>query len=458
MARLWEGRFERGPAADMAAFDRSFGFDKRLWREDIEGSRAHAAMLGRQGIIPQSDADALVAELARIEADIESGALALEGEHEDIHSYLEAELTRRLGEAGKKVHAGRSRNDQVALAFRMHAMRRLCEAIGGIKALIAAILARAREHAETLMPGYTHTQRAQPVSFGHHLLAWCEMLMRDSGRLSDALARMDEMPLGSGALAGTGLPLDRDAVRRELGFSRLTANSLDAVSDRDFVLEGMAALSILMIHLSRMAEELVLWSTMEFGFVELSEEYSTGSSIMPQKKNPDSAELVRGKAGRVIGDLVGLLVTMKALPLAYNKDMQEDKEGFFDAADTATACLGIMAGAIGGMKVRAEAMRRATDEGFLNATDLADYLVGKGMAFRDAHGVAAKAVRDCIASGKRLRDLSAAELSALSPLLGEEARSYIDMDACLRRRAVAGGPAPERVREGIARVEAFLRG
>jgi len=450
MAKLWEGRFSGGLAPDMEAFQNSIGFDSRLWEEDVSGSMAHAAMLGRQGIIGEDEAKVIVLGLEGIAADLRSGTLRVDLGAEDIHSFVEAELTRRIGEAGKKVHTGRSRNDQVALDFRLYAKGALDALEESLRDLGRAILSQAESHADTVMPGYTHVQRAQPVSLAHHLLAWVEMLLRDIGRVRDARARADECPLGAGALAASGFPLDRDFVATALGFPRVTANSLDSVSDRDYAIETVSACSIIMVHLSRMAEELVLWSSAEFGLVELDDAYSTGSSMMPQKKNPDSAELVRGKAGRVFGDLVALLAMMKALPLAYNKDMQEDKEQTFDAVDTTLACLRVMAGAVSTMRPRVERMREAAGYGYMNATDLADYLVAKGMPFRDTHAVAAKLVRRAIAAGKRLEDLGLDELKSESGLFEADVYEAIGLDACLAKRRVKGGPAPERVREALS--------
>ncbi len=456
MAKMWDGRFGKETDASVDGFNSSIGFDRRLFRQDVRGSVAHVRMLAKVGVLPAADAAAIEAGLQAILADLESGALAFDPGAEDVHMFVEAELTRRIGEAGKRLHTGRSRNDQVALDLRLW----LKDELGGIRAQLAelvAVLARmAREHLDTVMPGYTHLQRAQPITFAHHLGAYVAMLRRDHGRLGDCVARLDLSPLGSGALAGTVYPLDRAAVAQDLGLAGVTANSLDGVSDRDFAIEAAAALSIVMVHLSRFSEEIVLWSSQEFGFVELDDAYSTGSSIMPQKKNPDVAELARGKAGRVFGDLVALLTVMKGLPLAYNKDMQEDKEAVFDAVDTVKAVLVPFTGMLASLTVKREAMRRAAAGGFTNATDFADYLVGKGLPFRSAHEASGKAVKYCLAAGTSLEDLSLDEFRTFSPLVGPDVYEAISLARCVDGRSLAGGPAPAAVAAMLDETERWL--
>ncbi|MDR3313473.1 MAG: argininosuccinate lyase, partial [Oscillospiraceae bacterium] len=381
--KLWAGRFEKEAAQTTNDFNSSIATDRRMFRQDIEGSMAHAAMLGKQGIIPPADCEAILAGLGGILGDLESGALAIDPDAEDIHTFVEAELTARIGEAGKRLHTGRSRNDQVATDLRLY-LRGECAALRTLlEALEAALAAKGAEYPTAILPGYTHLQRAQPVLFASHLLAYREMLRRDLGRLADAEKRMNISPLGSGALAGTGYPLDRGYTAKALGFDGYSASTLDGVSDRDFCIELAAALSLVMVHLSRLSEELILWCSWEFRFIELDDAYTTGSSIMPQKKNPDLAELIRGKSGRVFGDLTALLTVMKGLPLAYNKDMQEDKDAIFDAFDTVKLCLGAAVPMLATLRVLPENMRKAAAGGFINATDCADYLVGRGLPFRD---------------------------------------------------------------------------
>jgi len=447
---LWAGRLEEKPEAEAFAFQASIAVDRRLVQEDIAGSRAHAAMLAKQGIIPSETAQALDRELERIAGEVSSGVLAIDSNVEDIHSFIEGILTERLGDAGRTVHAGRSRNDQVALDFRLY----LKKAIPGLRAelseTINALLGKAEAHAETLMPGYTHLQRAQPVTLGYHLTAWCCALDRDRGRLADALERLDECPLGSGALACSTLPLDREATAGALGFKRPTLNAMDSVADRDFALEIASALSIVMIHLSRFCEDIVLWATEEFKFIDLAESYSTGSSIMPQKKNPDFAELIRGKAGRTAGNMVSLLMTLKGLPYAYDKDMQEDKEALFDTIDTAAASLRIFRGMIASAVFNAERMKAACAGGFLEATDAAEYLVRKGMPFRKAHETAALLVRDCIAAGLiSIGELPLEKLKEKSALFEENIYAELKPEACVKKRKTSGGPAPEELRRQI---------
>ena len=457
MAKMWAGvtAAETDKLAD--DFNSSIRVDCRMYREDITGSMAHAAMLGKCGIITAEEAETLIAGLGDILADIESGALPIDMSAEDIHMFVEAVLTERLGDVGKKLHTARSRNDQVALDFRMYLRRAADELSEGIRALVATLCDRAEEHAETVMPGYTHLQRAQPITFGHHLMAYASMLLRDIDRLADCRRRTGVSPIGSCALAGTTYPTDRRFEAERLGFSSVAANSLDGVSDRDFAVELLSALSLLMVHLSRFAEELCLWSSWEFKFIELSDAYTTGSSIMPQKKNPDMAELVRGKSGRVFGDLVALLTTLKGLPLAYNKDMQEDKEGVFDAVDTASLCLAIMTPMIATMTVRADNMRRAAEGGFIGATDLADYLVGRGLPFRSAYKIAGQIVAKCIREGLTLETLPLAEYRTFSELFDEGVYDAVDLLNCVRRRTSEGGTAPASVLVQVAAAREALK-
>jgi argininosuccinate lyase len=447
---LWAGRLAEKPEAGAFAFQASIGVDARLAGDDIALSRAHAAMLGRQGIIPAETAAALDAELGRIAGELDAGTLVVDPAAEDIHSFIEGELTRRLGDAGRMVHAGRSRNDQVATDFRLYLKRRVPEIRGEIDAAITALLDQAEKHAASVMPGYTHLQRAQPVSLGHHLAAWAAALERDRGRFGDALKRLDECPLGSGALAGSGLPLDREAVARELGFARPSLNSMDSVADRDFALEIAGACAITMTHLSRFCEDLVLWASEEFRFINMAEQWSTGSSIMPQKKNPDFAELIRGKAGRTTGNLVTLLTILKGLPYAYDKDLQEDKEALFDSLDTAGACLKIFGGMMAAASFNLERMEAACTGGFLEATDAAEYLVRKGLPFRRAHEAAALVVRDCIEAGRRsIAEQPLGELKKRSPLFEADVYAALTPAACLAARKLPGGPAPGEVRRQI---------
>jgi argininosuccinate lyase len=447
---LWAGRLEEKPGSEAFAFQASISVDQRLVQEDIAGSRAHAAMLAKQGIIPAETAQALDRELERIAGEISSGKLIIDQNAEDIHSFIEGVLTERLGDAGRMVHAGRSRNDQVALDFRLY----LKKAIPGLRAelaeTIAALLDKAEAHSETVMPGYTHLQRAQPVTLGYHLASWCCALDRDRGRLADALERLDECPLGSGALAGSTLPLDRVATAEALGFKRPTLNAMDSVADRDFALETAAAISIIMVHLSRFCEDIVLWASEEFKFIDLAESYSTGSSIMPQKKNPDFAELIRGKSGRAIGNLVTLLTLLKGLPYAYDKDLQEDKEALFDSIDTATACLRIFRGMVSSVAFNTVRMKAASVGGFLEATDVAEYLVKKGMPFRKAHEVAALLVRDCIATGlASIGELPLEKLKEKSELFEEDLYAELKPEASVGKRKTSGGPAPEELKRQI---------
>ena len=454
---LWSGRLESKPEAEAFDFESSISVDARLALDDVRGSRAHAAMLGARGIIPVDAAQKLDVALALIAVELEAGSLAIDTDVEDVHSFIEGVLTERLGDLGRMVHAGRSRNDQVALDIRLYLKRTVPELVGEVRRLIAALLDRADEHAESVMPGYTHLQRAQPITLGHHLTAWCAGLERDAGRLSDALKRLDECPLGAGALAGSGLPLDRAATAAALGFPRPTLNSMDSVADRDFAAELSAACAILMTHLSRFSEDVVIWATEEFGFIDLAESWSTGSSIMPQKKNPDFAELVRGKSARAIGDLVTLLTLMKGLPYAYDRDLQEDKEALFDSLDTARACVRIFRGMMASARFRTERMEAACLGGFLEATDVAEYLVKKGMPFRKAHEAAAHIVRDCIADKQRtVGDRTLDQLKARSELFESDLYRAITPAACAAARSLPGGPAPAAVRSQIAELRARL--
>ena len=454
MAKLWAGRTDGQTDRLADDFNSSIGFDCRMYRQDITGSMAHAAMLGATGILPKADADTLIDGLQTILDDLGSGKLQFDPACEDIHMFVEQVLTERLGDVGKKLHTARSRNDQVALDLRMY-LREQCDAISAqVKTLIEALTDRAAEYKSAIMPGYTHLQRAQPITFGHHLMAYAMMLLRDRSRLADCRKRMNRSPIGCCALAGTTYPTDRAMEAAQLGFDGICMNSLDGVSDRDFCAEFLSALSILMMHLSRLSEELILWTSWEFGFVELSDAYTTGSSIMPQKKNSDMAELIRGKTGRVYGDLVGLLTMLKGLPMAYNKDMQEDKEGVFDACDTVSMCLPVMTGMIETMTAKPEAMKKAAQRGFINATDLADYLVRKGLPFRSAYKISGAIVGDCVKSGVVLEELPLETYQQYSDLFDSDVYEAIDLTACLEKRTSAGGPA--KVQEQIDYVTACL--
>ncbi|MBF6567998.1 MAG: argininosuccinate lyase [Candidatus Binataceae bacterium] len=443
-------RFAGGRLPEVEAFTASLPFDRRLYRHDILGSIAHARMLAKVGLLTPAEARRIATGLKQIETEITDGRFRFELADEDIHLAIERRLTAKIGEAGRKLHTARSRNDQVALDLRMFLrdeLRAVVEAIAGLR---GALIAVARHHLETVMPGYTHLQRAQPVSLAHHLLAYIEMFERDRERFEQALARTDVMPLGAGALAATTLPIDRAAVARELNFSRLAENSIDAVSDRDFVLDFLSAAAITAVHLSRMSEELILWSTSEFGFIELPDEFATGSSMMPQKKNPDLLELIRGKTGRVLGDLVAMLTVMKGLPLAYNSDLQEDKERVFDALDTIKPSLWVIAKLWPRLRFRVETMRLAAG-GFSLATDMAEYLVRRGLPFREAHGVIGKMVRELAAAGRSLEDLSLGELQGYSKLFAVDSIKILSVDHSLAARSVIGGPAPRLVRKRLER-------
>ena len=447
---LWTGRFKKELDEKTNDFNASISFDSRMAKQDLAGSMAHAAMLGKQGILQKEESETLVKTLQDLANELERGELEIDMTAEDIHSFVEAELTRRLGSTGKRLHTGRSRNDQVALDLRLYLLDSCDKLDAAIVSFLGVLADKAEETADYVMPGYTHLQRAQPVTFGHHLLAYAEMLLRDRDRLADCKKRMAVSPLGSGALAGTTYPLDREYAAELLGLSGACANSLDGVSDRDFVLELLSVLSILMVHLSRFAEEVILWCSWEFKFLELDDAFSTGSSIMPQKKNPDIAELVRGKAGRVFGSLITLLTVMKGLPLAYNKDMQEDKQAVFDAVDTALICLDTFAPMLETATVLRGNMRRAAAGGFINATDCADYLVGKGLPFRDAYKCVGQLVALCVEQGKTLETLELAAYQNVCALFEEDVYAAIDLDACVQKRTVKGGPAPQNVRAEIA--------
>ena len=450
--KLWAGRFQKALDDKTNDFNSSISFDCRMAQEDICGSMAHAAMLEKQGIISAEDGKAIQDGLAAIAADLESGALSIDMTAEDIHTFIEAELTSRIGDAGKRLHTGRSRNDQVALDVRLYLRNRIPQLQQQLTELIGVLCNKAEEYADAIMPGYTHLQRAQPITFGHHLMAYAEMLLRDKARLADALSRTNVSPLGSGALASTTYPLDRDAVANALNMGGVTHNSLDGVSDRDFAVELAAALSLIMVHLSRFSEEIILWCSWEFKFIELDDAFSTGSSIMPQKKNPDIAELVRGKSGRVFGDLMTLLTVLKGIPLAYNKDMQEDKEAIFDALDTVTMCLTAFTPMIDTMTVLTDNMRKAAAGGFINATDCADYLVGKGLPFRDAYKATGELVALCIQKGVTLETLPLTEYQAVCDLFDNDVFDAIALERCAALRRVYGGPAPENVRAQAQRV------
>ncbi len=454
--KLWSGRFSKDTDALTDELNASIGFDQRLYREDIEGSIAHASMLGDTGIIDKNESERIISALKDILSDIEAGKIEFSRDCEDIHMNIESILTLRIGDAGKRLHTARSRNDQVALDFRMYVRSSLGNIKEGLLSLLTVLIDTARDNTDTVMPAYTHLQRAQPTTFAHYMMAYANMLWRDVTRIEDALERMDEMPLGSGACTSTTYPIDRRAVAKSLGFKSITENSLDGVSDRDFALETLSALSILMMHLSRLAEELILWCSWEFRFVEFDDAFTTGSSIMPQKKNPDIAELVRGKTGRVYGSLVTLLTVMKALPLAYNKDMQEDKEPVFDALDTVGTCLPVFTEMLKTMTVNSENMRSAAAEGFINATDCADYLVKKGLPFRDAYTIVGRLVNRCIAAGRTLETLSLTEYKAISNLFDSDIYDAISLDTCVAQRRAEGGPAPDAVEKQINSVKDFI--
>ena len=456
MAKMWAGVTDGVTEQIADDFNSSIHFDSRMYRQDITGSMAHAAMLAAKGIISQADADALIAGLEGILADIDSGKLPIDMTCEDIHMFVEQVLTQRLGDVGKKLHTARSRNDQVALDIRMYLRSELDEIVELVKAVIAAVTKQAETYKDAIMPGYTHLQRAQPITFGHHMMAYAMMLLRDIDRLADCRKRMNVSPIGCCALAGTTYDTDRYFEAEKLGFDGICLNSLDGVSDRDFCAELMSAIAILMMHLSRFSEEIILWSSWEFKFIELSSAFTTGSSIMPQKKNPDMAELVRGKTGRVYGDLMALLTTLKGLPLAYNKDMQEDKEAVFDAVDTVKMCLKVFSGMIATLTANEDNMLQAARKGFINATDLADYLVKKGMPFRSAYKISGQLVALCISGNTVLEALPLETYQNYSELFGEDLFEAIDLVTCVQKRISRGGPSQSSVEEQLAYVRKML--
>ncbi len=449
MAKMWAGRTAGRVNETADAFNSSIAFDQRLYAQDIKGSMAHAAMLGATGIITKKEADGLIEGLSGILADLESGKLKIDPKAEDIHMFVEEVLTKRLPDLGKKLHTARSRNDQVALDLRLYLREEIAEITALAAELAAAVTKQAKEHKETILPGYTHLQRAQPITFGQHLMAYVMMLLRDMERLSDCAKRMNQSPIGSCALAGTTYPTNRLMEAESLGFDGIMKNSMDGVSDRDYAVELLSALSILMMHLSRFSEEIILWSSWEFHFVELSDAFTTGSSIMPQKKNPDMAELARGKTGRVYGDLMTLLTVLKGLPLAYNKDMQEDKECVFDACDTVKMCLKVFAPMVETMHVRKDRMLKAAQEGFIGATDLADYLVSKGLPFRSAYKISGRIVAKCIEDGLVLETLPLAEYRKFDKVFDKDVYAAVDLKNCVKKRTSAGGTAPSEVTRQI---------
>ncbi|MBS6281993.1 MULTISPECIES: argininosuccinate lyase [Intestinimonas] len=454
--KLWAGRFQKETDSLVNDFNSSVSFDARMYREDIAGSIAHAAMLGKQGIIEEHEAEKIIDGLKAILADIDAGGVEFSDDNEDIHMNIEVMLTNRIGDTGKRLHTARSRNDQVAVDFRLYVKKQIPVIIGMILDLEKVLLKKAEANLETVMPGYTHLQRAQPTTFAHYMMAYANMLKRDVTRFEDCLERMDECPLGAGALATSTYPVDRFQTAGALGFRKPVDNSMDAVSDRDYAIEFLSACSLLMMHLSRFSEELILWCSWEFKFVELDDAYSTGSSIMPQKKNPDVAELVRGKTGRVYGSLITLLTVMKGLPLAYNKDMQEDKECVFDAIDTVEMCLPVFAAMLDTLTVRPKNMARAASGGFINATDCADYLVRKGMPFRDAYMIVGRLVNMCIKSGDTLDTLPLKDFQSVSGAFGPDVYQALELKTCVGGRKVYGGPSPESVKMQIENIQKFV--
>lgn len=454
--KLWGGRFTKETDELVNRFNASLPFDQRFYHQDIRGSIAHVTMLAKQGIIADEERDSIIAGLKGIEKDIESGALSLNSDAEDIHSFVESNLIDRIGDVGKKLHTGRSRNDQVALDMRLYARDEVQETKTCLKHLMETLLSLMEQHTETYMPGFTHLQKAQPVTLAHHIGAYLEMFRRDYGRLSDIYERMNYCPLGAGALAGTTYPLDRAYTASLLGFYGPTINSMDSVSDRDYLIEYLSAGATIMMHLSRFCEEIILWNSNEYRFVELDDAYSTGSSIMPQKKNPDIAELIRGKTGRVYGALTSLLTTMKGIPLAYNKDMQEDKELTFDAIDTVKGCISLFDGMIGTTTFRKDVMKQSATGGFTNATDAADYLVKKGVPFRDAHGIIGRLVLLCIEKGCAMDDLSLAEYKEICPVFDNDIYEAISLETCVQKRNTTGAPGPAAIKEAIEYERNFL--
>lgn len=453
---LWEGRFKKELDSKTNDFNSSIKFDSRLYKEDILGSIAHSTMLGNKNIISKEDSKKIVDELNNILNDLENGKLEIDKDAEDIHMFIESELTKRIGDAGKRLHTARSRNDQVALDIKMYLKKEIEEIIKLLKQLIKILVDKAKQNLDTIMPGYTHLQRAQPITFAHHLMAYVEMFMRDIDRLKDTLKRCDIMPLGSSALAGTSYDIDRDMVKDLLGFREVTKNSLDGVSDRDHIIELSSDISIIMMHLSRISEEIIMWCSWEFKFIELDDAFSTGSSIMPQKKNPDIAELIRGKTGRVYGNLVQILVTMKGLPLAYNKDMQEDKEGIFDSIDTVKICISTIIPMIDTFKVIKENMRKAANKGFINATDCADYLTKKQIPFRKAYKIVGNLVAYCIEKNKTLEDLTLDEYKNIDKTFEKDIYDAIKLENCIKNRNLIGGPSNKTVEQRIEEVNNFL--
>ena len=454
--KLWAGRFQKETDTAGNDFNSSISFDARLYQEDIAGSIAHATMLGKQGVIEEHEAEKIIQGLQAILKDIEAGAVEFSEENEDIHMNIESELTSRIGDTGKRLHTARSRNDQVAVDFRLYVKKEIPVIVGMILDLEKVLVKKAEANLDAVMPGYTHLQRAQPTTFAHYMMAYANMLKRDVTRLEDCLERMDECPLGAGALATSTYPVDRFQTAQALGFRKPTDNSLDSVSDRDFAIEFTSALSILMMHLSRFSEEIILWCSWEFKFVELDDAYSTGSSIMPQKKNPDVAELVRGKTGRVYGSLITLLTIMKGLPLAYNKDMQEDKEPVFDAIDTVEQCLPVFAAMVDTLTVKNRNMQKAAAGGFINATDCADYLVKKGLPFRDAYMIVGRLVHMCIKTGETLDTLPLKDFQSVSGAFGPDVYQALELKTCVGGRKVYGGPAPDSVKTQIEHIKEFV--
>lgn len=457
MDKMWAGRFSKQLDSQADDFNSSIRFDSKMYKQDITGSLVHAAMLKKQGIISADEAQKICDELTSILADIESGSLEIDMAAEDIHMFIESELTKRIGDAGKRLHTARSRNDQVALDIRLYLRDQASEITSLLKALIAAVCEKAEENKSAIMPGYTHLQRAQPITFAHHLLAYAMMLTRDCTRIADAVKRMNYSPLGSCALAGTTYDTDRSFVAEQLGFDGITLNSIDGVSDRDFCIDLMSAFAVIMMHLSRFSEEIILWSSWEFHFVELDDSFTTGSSIMPQKKNSDMAELVRGKTGRVYGNLMATLTMLKGLPLAYNKDMQEDKEAIFDSIETVKACLGIFAPMIATMRVNTDVMYSAASKGFINATDLADYLTKKGMPFRTAYKTVGQIVAYCIENGYVLDDMPLDEYKQFDGMFEDDLYNEISLKTCVEKRISAGGTGPDSVDNQISYIKQFLK-
>lgn len=456
MAQLWGGRFTKETDQLVYNFNASISFDQKLYQQDLQGSMAHVKMLGRQGILTKEEAEQILSELKKMLAEIEAGTLVISDQYEDIHSFVEAVLTARIGDVGKKLHTGRSRNDQVALDMRMYIRKEIAQTDALLKELLETLLEIMKANLDTVMPGFTHLQKAQPVTLAHHMGAYFEMFKRDRLRMRDIYERMNYCPLGSGALAGTTYPLDREYTAQILGFYGPTANSMDSVSDRDYVIEYLAALSIMMMHLSRFCEEIIIWNSNEYQFVEIDDSYSTGSSIMPQKKNPDIAELIRGKTGRVYGALLSLLTTMKGIPLAYNKDIQEDKELTFDALDTAKGCLALFNGMLATMKFQKERMRESASHGFTNATDAADYLVNHGVPFRDAHGIVGKIVLYCLEKGIAIDQMSLDELKAISPVFEADIYEAVSMETCISKRLTIGAPGKSAMEQAIKAGQAYL--